>query len=188
MLLDATCARIHKAIELSEALACAESDLKYLRDSLDQSDNPALKLNEYLENKARAPVASKKKRYGDHAVVQNERLNMLKSARDAMEQDAGGKKKPSALFRTTLTTIKRELEHKTTQAQDAINNSFKFLDTAFGDESQEAQIYITKLSSDPLAVQFMFCFGSEEYLKHNESLLFNERGLNLLAEIEALED
>lgn len=188
MLLDATCARIHKAIELSEALACAESDLKYLRGSLDRSDNPALKLNEYLENKAQAPVASKKKRYGDHAVVQNERLNMLKAARDAMEQDAGGKKKPSALFRTTLTTIKLELEHKTTQAQDAINNSFKFLDTAFGDESQEAQIYITKLSSDPLAVQFVFGFGSEEYLKHNESLLFNERGLNLLAEIEALED
>ena len=46
----------------------------------------------------------------------------------------------------------------------------------------------TKLSADPVSVRMAAAYGSERYMKNNKGLLFTERGLGLLEEIESLED
>ena len=63
-----------------------------------------------------------------------------------------------------------------------------FLDGAYGQDAQEPLIFITKLSADPVLVRMVAAHGSEQYAKRNKSLLFTERGLGLLEEIETLED
>ena len=42
--------------------------------------------------------------------------------------------------------------------------------------------------ADAVLIRLVSTHGSEQYMKHNKSLLFTERGLGLLEEIEALED
>ena len=69
----------------------------------------------------------------------------------------------------------------------ALDNSFRFLDGAFGEDAQEPLIFVTKLSADPVLIRLVANHGSGEYMKHNKSLLFTERGLDLLAEIEGLD-
>ena len=78
----------------------------------------------------------------------------------------------------------RELATKGTQSLD---NAFLFLDGALGESSQESLVLTTKLSLDPLMVRFVGQYGSEQYMKHNKSLLLADRGLQLLSEIQSLD-
>ena len=49
-------------------------------------------------------------------------------------------------------------------------------------------IFVTKLSADPLLVRLVSNYGSAEYVKHNKSMLFTERGVEWLKEIESIEE
>ena len=71
-------------------------------------------------------------------------------------------------------------------ARAALDNAFSFVDQAFGADSQEALILVTKLSSDALLIKFVSEYGSYQFIKHNKSLLFAERGLDLMQAVEAL--
>ena len=64
---------------------------------------------------------------------------------------------------------------------------FHVLDAAFGEDSQEALIYLTKLSIDPTAARLVGEYGSAEFMRHNKGLLLEERGLDLLNEIKNLD-
>ena len=74
------------------------------------------------------------------------------------------------------------------EATSALDAGFLFLDQAFGEDSQESLIYVTKLSADPVLIRLVSEHGSKEFMKHNKSLLFTERGLGLLEEIKGLEE
>ena len=69
----------------------------------------------------------------------------------------------------------------------SLDNAFSFLDDALGESSQESLVLTTKLSLDPLTVKFVGQYGSEQYMKHNKSLLLTDRGLDLLSEIQSLD-
>ena len=45
----------------------------------------------------------------------------------------------------------------------------------------------TKFSADPVLVRMVAAHGSEQYMKHNKSLLLTDRGLDLLSEIQSLD-
>ena len=168
MLLDATCARIHKAIELSEALACAESDLKYLRGSLDRSDNPALKPDEYLENKAApTPVASKKKQLWRRAVVRMS--DSTCSRQPAMRWNRTLEAKAKRFIPNNPHNNQAGARAAKQRAQDAINNGFS--SSTPHSVTSLRQIHITE-SSPATLLQFNLCSVSAvRYLKHNESFV-----------------
>lgn len=100
----------------------------------------------------------------------------------------GGNKKPSAQARSVLTAEKKRLAKTCDFAKKSLDNAFLFLDSAFSEDSQESLIFVTKLSADSIVIKFVADFGSNQFMKHNKSLLFTERGLDLLSEIEELED
>ena len=77
--------------------------------------------------------------------------------------------------------------HFLSVAASAFDSCFRFLDGAFGEDAQEPLIFVTKLSADPVLIRLVASHGSDEYMKHNKSPLFTERGLGLLEEIEGLE-
>ena len=76
--------------------------------------------------------------------------------------------------------------HFLSAAASAFDSCFRFLDSAFGEDAQEPLIFVTKLSTDPVLIRLVANHGSGENMKHNKSLLFTERGLGLLKEIEEL--
>lgn len=81
----------------------------------------------------------------------------------------------------------KELRAKVAATGSSLDNAFLFIDGALGESSQESLILTTKLSLDPLTVRFVGQYGSEQYMKHNKSLLLSDRNLDLLSEIQALE-
>lgn len=189
MLQDAVRERVHSAIELAQALKAANTDLKNVKDALDCSEDPAACLEEQIVVIAESKGVGKRAKdlVGDKDVIKSERMRILFEIRRQIAVTVSGTKKPSAIARGVLSSEKKRLALACDTAQKSIDNSFDFLDESFGEDSQESLMFITKLSSDVVVVRFIVDFGSERYMKHNKSLLFTERGLNLLAEIEKME-
>lgn len=188
LLLDAVRERCHQAVELAEACKWAASDLKKQKAGLDAAPDPAAYLRNFVEREERGSDVGKRgaKRAGDQAVVKAERMAILKEAVRAVAGDAEGGKKPSALAQAVVVGRTKKAAELMKRASASMDNVFLFLDEAFGDESQEALMFITKLSADLAVVTLVIEVGSAQYMKHNKSLLFTERKVGLLAEIEGL--
>ena len=77
-----------------------------------------------------------------------------------------------------------EYADQSAAAMASIDYAFAFLDQAFGSDSQEALIMVTKLSADPQLVRAVAAHGSDAYLAHNKNLLLSERNLDLLSRID----
>ena len=188
LLLDAMLERAHTAIELEEALKLARKDLLDMKPQLKRGDEPA----QIVANKIEAvDAASKigkrpKDQIGDKAAIKAERLHVLEAVRVAVAGKASG----GDGFDIAKEAFNKECRNQAKAAKSAtsgLDNSFSFLDGVFGEDSQESLIYVTKLSADPVLIRLVSEHGSTEFMKHNKSLLFTERGLELLEEIKGLD-
>ena len=76
---------------------------------------------------------------------------------------------------------------KSTKATSAkLDNVLDYLDRAFG-EGQEMLVFVSKLSCDPIFMQFVSAHGSSSFTEHSRGLMFHERGLDLLEQVRKLE-
>lgn len=188
LLLDAMLERAHVAIELEEALKLARKDLLDMKGPLSKGSDPVSAVTRRIEAVKSASDVGKRPRgqVGDKAVIKTERLRVLDAVRSSVARGAaegkGGFDSAKAAFNDEC-----KAQAKLVKAATAgLDNSFRFLDGAFGGDSQESLIYVTKLSADPVLIRLVSEHGSEEFMKHNKSLLFTERGLDLLEEIKGL--
>ena len=191
LLLDDVRRRVHECVEHAEALKATNTDLKKLKDTLDSCENPGEAVEAYAEHVKDESEVGKKSanQVGDKAVVKSIRLHLLEDVRlQTIKGAALGEKKPSAYARAVLTADKKRLTKGCSAAKDAMNNVFEFLDQAFSEDSQESLIFTTKLSVDRVVIKFVTEFNCEQFMKHNKTLLLSERGTNLLAELEGLEE
>ena len=79
-----------------------------------------------------------------------------------------------------------ELKKLALDARQKITNLYNFCDGVFG-ESQEMIILATELTINQYASRFISRYGSEEYFAHNQDLLFYERQLEIVTELENME-
>lgn len=76
-----------------------------------------------------------------------------------------------------------ERERVISEAADALENAFSFLEEAFG-EGQEMVIFITELTAGYYSARFISENGSEKYYRYNKELLFEEKQKSILQDIE----
>ena len=72
------------------------------------------------------------------------------------------------------------------QWKTAFDNSFAFVEAAFG-ESQEMVVFITELNSSHYALWFIGENGCEKYYQYNQGLLLGERQSAIMADIQGIE-
>ncbi|WP_418746987.1 ATP-binding protein [Frisingicoccus sp.] len=72
------------------------------------------------------------------------------------------------------------------QWKNAFDNSFAFVEAAFG-ESQEMVVFITELNSSHYALWFIGENGCEKYYQYNQGLLLGERQSAIMADIRGIE-
>ena len=63
---------------------------------------------------------------------------------------------------------------------------FRFAEDVFG-EGQEMLILVTELTISHYDARFISRYGCPEYFAHNKELLFYERQMDLIAELDNLE-
>ena len=74
----------------------------------------------------------------------------------------------------------------TDQAMDALENTFRFLEDAFG-ESQEMAAFLAELNTNGDSIRFLRDNDCPYFYKYNKGLLFDERQKEILTEMENLE-
>ena len=191
MLQDAILLRVHDAIEREEALTLVRSDLLACKDKLEQLpfDQGAQCLGNAIQKISAASTVGTRERgqAASAAAVKAERLRVLRSVMASVSRGvslgaADGFQAAKAAFNEEVAAQGDAAD----VARAALDNAFSFVDQAFGADSQEALILVTKLSSDALLIKFVSEYGSYQFIKHNKSLLFAERGLDLMQAVEAL--
>ena len=190
LLLDSMLGRAHGAIELEEALKLARKDLLEMKGPLGRSESPVEVVERRIRTVEAEGTVGKKVRgqVGDRAVIRAERLRVLRAVRAAVVR---GVAEGKGAFDAAKAAFNAECKAQAKMVKEAVASldaGFLFLDRAFGKGSQEALIYVTKLSADPVLIRLVSEHGSKEFMKHNKSLLFTERGLGLLEEIKGLEE
>lgn len=117
--------------------------------------------------------------HGD--VLETEHLSILNAALSSGEGDAS-----ACGFKAAKSAFSGECERQVELAKRVVvslGNGFMFLDAAFGEDSWEVFIHLTKLSIDPTAARLVSEYGLAEFMRHNKGLLFEGRGFDLLKEI-----
>jgi len=104
----------------------------------------------------------------------------------AQEQIASPAEVTDAL-RALIIARREELGKAAQAAGAALENSFAFCETAFG-EGRELLILVTELTADSHSAHFIARYGSEGYYRHNKALLLYERQQTILRELDALGD
>lgn len=102
----------------------------------------------------------------------------------AQEQIASPAEVTDAL-RALIIARREELGKAAQAAGGALENSFAFCETAFG-EGRELLILVTELTADSHSAHFIARYGSEGYYRHNKALLLYERQQTILRELDAL--
>lgn len=74
----------------------------------------------------------------------------------------------------------------TDQAMEALENTFRFLEDAFG-ESQEMAAFLAELNTNGDSIRFLRDNDCPYFYKYNKGLLFDERQKEILTEMENLE-
>lgn len=189
LLIDANLFCAHEAVQLEEALKSVRSDLLELKSQLKTADDSAAVVAGRMESiQAEGGVGKRLKgQAGDAAVIKAERLRVLGLVVIALRKKQTDAKDAFDVAKAVFNMECATHAEKIKRAIAGLDNSFIFLDETLGEGSQEALIFITKLSADPLFVRLVARSDSKEYLKHNKSLLFSERNLQLVAMIDELD-
>ena len=191
MLQDALLFRVRNAIECEEALVLAREDLLEGKEQLEQLpfDQAAAYVQQYIQVVlAASPVGSRKSgQVANASSVKAERIRVLQQVVESIAR--GEVTSAQNAFQAAKQAYNGRVEAQSVAAQEAreaLDRAFDFVDAAFGADSQEALILVTKLSCDSLLVKFISEYGSDQFIRHNKNLLFAERGLDLMQAVEAL--
>ena len=190
---DALQHRIHGVIELEQALFLVKQDLLSLEDTLGTCDaqSAVQLLHARIQATKDAPDMSNALNgvnvVGDVLVVKAEYIQSLEGLASAVAFESNATTTSFEKVKTAYNARVKEQRELAMKGTQSLDNAFLFLDGALGESSQESLVLTTKLSLDPLMVRFVGQYGSEQYMKHNKSLLLADRGLQLLSEIQSLD-
>ena len=104
-----------------------------------------------------------------------EKLRPEMSAEDAVKSIKADFDDATKAVKKRATAMKKSLEHM-----------FAFAEKVYG-EGQEMLILVTELTASDAAARFIAQYGCDAYFRHNKSLLFYERQVEVIREIDRLE-
>ena len=123
-----------------------------------------------------------------------DRLHTLNRVLDALKDNAARfDGAQSAAGEAAFAVIKADFDSRVAtlkkmalDARQKITNLYSFCDSVFG-ESKEMIILATEMTINQYASRFISRYGSEEYFAHNQDLLFYERQLEIVSELENMD-
>ena len=74
---------------------------------------------------------------------------------------------------------------KTSAAKEHLNNMFRFCNKVFGMD-RELLIVLTEVAANPNTARFIGTYGCEEYYRYDKELMFHERRLRIIEELDSL--
>ena len=190
LLLDGVDAYLRGVIREESALGEWMASLKAARLELVKPGADAPKILEKqidqrqraLETERRAGTLSE-----DRAYSLNRAIALLNQQREKLikEEPANGAE-AFKLLKADFDKQTKALKEQAESAGKKLSNVFHFCEDVFG-EGQEILILVTELTISYYDARFISRYGCKDYFAHNKELLFYERQMELIAELDNLE-
>lgn len=190
LLLDALVAETHDVEATEGALRVVRAELAGNKDELEGYDG--VSCVERLAESARKAAEEALAKGGSSAAAQRvtvEKAQVWEQIRSQVAQWAttrGGAENAFAAAREPFNEAARSLAARVGTASAHLDAALAFLDLCYGD-GQEMLIFASHLAVDPVFMRFVSAHGSEAFVRHSQTLMFHERGLDLLREVDELQ-
>ena len=193
LLLDAVADEVHDVDAAEQALRSVRATLAAKKDELAGFDGASVV--EQLAAKAHAALQQSLGKGSASAATQRalaEESALFEQLRAAVAQwtTQGGTKTgiPNVfeVVRTPFNDATRSLMQRVADASTHLDAALSFLDSCYGD-GQEMLVFASHLAVDPVFMRFVSAHGSASFVEHSQALMFHERGLDLLREVNELQ-
>ena len=189
LLSDAVLGEARTAMAREEALGLVRDEMLGLRELLALGGKALTAVDEVAsgakatldEAVARGNVSPSRQRVmAEHArILEQVRLGV------ARWQVSGGEGDAFEAAKAPFNDAVVAADAATRETSAHLDNALAFLDAAFG-EGQEEVVFVSRLSVDPDLMRFVAAHGSESFAEHARQLMFHERGLDLLDQVDKL--
>lgn len=166
-------------MDLFEALKKIKTQFERAKGNVTDILEAEITWYEELTKQMAAASMIEKRRYLSRIHV----AHTLRQDQKSMERDGGRTAEEAfSLMKEQFETENKTWEGQTQMTSLWLEHAFSFVEEVFGD-SQEMVIFVTELSMNYFAVQFISENGCDAYHRYNKSLLFAERQKDILKEI-----
>ena len=184
LLMDALSERLRAAVLAERAVELCHGKLAAVKEGADEAA-----LADVREACAAASRDVQKQLDGDRAAgTLSREAYEVRSRAIAFFDGIAGRVEPVSFDDARAAFGERvdELDGLISTASTSLDNALAFVEDAFG-EGQEMLLVITDLSVSRYGMAFINQHGCERYFKHNENLLFYERGKDIVDRIERMD-
>lgn len=184
LLMDALGERLRAAVLAERAVELCHGKLAALKEGADEAA-----LADVREACAEASRDVQKQLDGDRAAgTLSREAYEVRSRAIAFFDEIAGRVEPASFDDARALFGERvdELDGLISTASASLDNALAFVEDAYG-EGQEMLLVITDLSVSRYGMAFINQHGCERYFKHNENLLFYERGKDIVDRIERMD-
>lgn len=184
LLMDALSERLRAAVLAERAVELCHGKLAAVKEGADEAA-----LADVREACAAASRDVQKQLDGDRAAgILSHEAYEVRSRAIAFFDGIAGRVEPVSFDDARAAFGERvdELDGLISTASTSLDNALAFVEDAFG-EGQEMLLVITDLSVSRYGMAFINQHGCERYFKHNENLLFYERGKDIVDRIERMD-
>lgn len=184
LLMDALSERLRAAVLAERAVELCHGKLAAVKEGADEAA-----LADVREACAAASRDVQKQLDGDRAAgTLSREAYEVRSRAIAFFDGIAGRVEPVSFDDARAAFGERvdELDGLISTASTSLDNALAFVEDAYG-EGQEMLLVITDLSVSRYGMAFINQHGCERYFKHNENLLFYERGKDIVDRIERMD-
>lgn len=184
LLMDALSERLRAAVLAERAVELCHGKLAAVKEGADEAA-----LADVREACAAASRDVQKQLDGDRAAgTLSREAYEVRSRAIAFFDGIAGRVEPASFDDARAAFGERvdELDGLISTASTSLDNALAFVEDAYG-EGQEMLLVITDLSVSRYGMAFINQHGCERYFKHNENLLFYERGKDIVDRIERMD-
>ena len=194
LLLDAIIEQAHGADTTEQALREVRTTLAAHKEELAGFDGASVADKLAASSRASFEEARAKGQASVNAQqILAERAETLEAIRAAVAQwvmrGAEGRAEFANAFEVARSIFNAQasaLVDRTSTVSRQLDNALSFLDRCYGD-GQEMLIFASHLAVDPIFMRFVSTYGSDSFVEHSQALMFHERGLDLLREVDELQ-
>ena len=191
LLLDAIVDETHDVQATEQALHDVRDELVGSKEQLEGPDGPTTVEELAARARGKANEAQAKSSSAATQLVALERAEIWERIRSRVAQQSaqGQRERATSAFtvaREPFNAAARELAQRVSGATAHLDAALSFLDRCYGD-GQEMLVFASHLAVDPVFMRFVSAHGSQAFVEHSQALMFHERGLDLLQEVDELQ-
>ena len=151
------------------------------------SDQPEVYIKDLLQQ-VRAENEEEKKK----ELLTKERQMSFRKTVDFLEEVLADRElsetsEPFSIVKNHFSETRKNYDLGYQTAGENLEYAFDFLEAAFG-PGQEIVLFLTEINASMYSLRFLEHYECERYYRYNESLLFEDRGRDILARMDAIED